>query len=131
MALKIPLRKSDLGQKSTSFMGPSIWNKLSSDLKIFNTATLFTHNNKKFVNLYFVIIAIITVVTCWILWFSLSLLLLLLLLLLSFPTKTEFIWHIQYLFLKQAFGGHWLDFQVYISVSLCEIKTIVKYFVFL
>ena len=131
MALKIPLRKSDLGQKRTSFMGPSIWNKLSSDLKIFNTATLFTHNNKKFVNLYFVIIAIITVVTCWILWFSLSLLLLLLLLLLSFQTKTEFIWHIQYLFLKQAFGGHWLDFQVYISVSLCEIKTIVKYFVFL
>ena len=40
-------------------MGPSIWNKLSSDLKIFNTATLFTHNNKKFVNLYFVIILLL------------------------------------------------------------------------
>ena len=28
-------------------MGPSIWKKLSNDLKILNTTTLFTHNYKK------------------------------------------------------------------------------------
>ena len=43
MALEIPLRKSNLGQKSMSFMGPSIWKKLSNDLKILNPATSFTH----------------------------------------------------------------------------------------
>ena len=41
MALEIPLRKNNLGQKSISFMGPSILNKLSNDLKILNTVTLF------------------------------------------------------------------------------------------
>ena len=49
MALEIPLRKSNLGQKSISLMGPSIWNNLSNDLKILNTATSFTHNYKKLV----------------------------------------------------------------------------------
>ena len=47
MASEIPLRKSNLGQNSISFMWPSIWNKLSNDLKIINTATSFTHNYKK------------------------------------------------------------------------------------
>ena len=42
MALEIPLRKSNLGQKSISFMGPSVWNKLSNDLKVLNTVTSFT-----------------------------------------------------------------------------------------
>ena len=37
MALEIPLRKSNLGQKSISLMGISIWNKLSNDLKILDT----------------------------------------------------------------------------------------------
>ena len=46
MDLEIPLRKSTLGQKNISFMGPSIWNKLSNDLKILNTATSFTQNLK-------------------------------------------------------------------------------------
>ena len=49
MELEIPLRKSTLDQKNISFMRPSIWNKLSNDLKILNTATLFTHNYKKVV----------------------------------------------------------------------------------
>ena len=49
MALEIPLRKSNLGQKSMSFMGPYIRNELSSDLKILNTATSFTRNYKKLV----------------------------------------------------------------------------------
>ena len=37
------IEKTYLGQKSISFFGPSIWNKLSNDLKILNTATSFTH----------------------------------------------------------------------------------------
>ena len=37
MASEITLRKSNLCQKN-------IWNKLSNDLKILNTATSFTHN---------------------------------------------------------------------------------------
>ena len=46
MVLEIPLRKSNLGQKSISFMRPYIWNKLSNDLKTLNTATSFTHDYK-------------------------------------------------------------------------------------
>ena len=49
MALEIPLRKSSLVQKSIPFMGLSIWNKLSNDLKILNTTTSFTHNYEKLV----------------------------------------------------------------------------------
>ena len=33
IALEIPLRKSNLGQKSISFIGSSIWNKLSNGYK--------------------------------------------------------------------------------------------------
>ena len=49
MALGIPLRKSNLGQKSISFMGPSISNKLRNNLKILDTAASFTHNYKNLV----------------------------------------------------------------------------------
>ena len=49
MAFEIPLRKSNGSQKSISFMGPSFRKKLSNDLNIFNTATSFTHNYKKFI----------------------------------------------------------------------------------
>ena len=41
--------KSNIGQKSISFMGLSIWNKLNNDVKILNTTSLFTHNYKKLV----------------------------------------------------------------------------------
>ena len=41
------LRKSNLGHKSISFIGPSVWNKLTNDLKILNTTTSFTYNYKK------------------------------------------------------------------------------------
>ena len=47
MTLEMPLRKSNVGQKSISFYGPSVWNKLSNDLKNLNTVTSFTHNYKK------------------------------------------------------------------------------------
>ena len=49
MALEIPLSKSNLSQKSISFMGPSIWNKLSNDLKNLDPAALFAYNCKKLV----------------------------------------------------------------------------------
>ena len=47
ISLEIPLRKGNLGQKSISFMEPSIWNKLSNEMKILTTSTLVTHNLKK------------------------------------------------------------------------------------
>ena len=47
--LSIEKKKSNLGQKSISFMGPPIWNKLSNDLKILNTTTSFTHKYKKLI----------------------------------------------------------------------------------
>ena len=49
MALETLLKKGNLGQKSISFIGPSIWNKLSNNLKVLNTTTLFTHYYKKLV----------------------------------------------------------------------------------
>ena len=33
-ALEVPLKKGNLGQRSISFSGPSIWNKLSNNLKV-------------------------------------------------------------------------------------------------
>ena len=48
MALEIPLKKSNLGQ-NIQFIGPSVWNELSNNLKVLNTATSFTHNYKKLV----------------------------------------------------------------------------------
>ena len=47
MALEISLKKSNLGQKSISFIGSSFWNKLSNNLKALNTTTSFTLNYKK------------------------------------------------------------------------------------
>ena len=47
MVLEIPLRKSNLGQKSLLFMGPYISNTLSNDLKVLNIATSFTHYYEK------------------------------------------------------------------------------------
>ena len=52
MTLKIPLKKSNLGQKSILFIGSFIWNKLSNNLKVLNTTTSFTsftHDYKKLV----------------------------------------------------------------------------------
>ena len=48
-ALDIPLKKSNTGQKSISYLGPSLWNKLDSGLKIAPSATSFTHSYKKHV----------------------------------------------------------------------------------
>ena len=47
MALDIPLRKTALGQKGISFLGPKIWSKISNDLKIAKTTNFFPHGFKK------------------------------------------------------------------------------------
>ena len=47
MALDIPLRKTALGQKNISFLGPKIWSKISNDLKVVKTTNCFTHGLKK------------------------------------------------------------------------------------
>ena len=49
IALEKLLKKSNLGQKRISFIGPSIWNKLGNNLKALNTAALYTHNYKNLV----------------------------------------------------------------------------------
>ena len=50
----MPLRKTVLGQKSISFLGPKIWSKINNDLKTVLMTNSFTHtlqkemlNNKK------------------------------------------------------------------------------------
>ena len=43
MALDIPLRKTALGHKSISFLGPKIWSKVDSDVKKLKTTNSFTH----------------------------------------------------------------------------------------
>ena len=47
MALDIPLCRTNKGQKSMSFLGPKIWNKVSSNIKTAETKSSFKHCLKK------------------------------------------------------------------------------------
>ena len=47
MAIDIPFCRMIKEQKSMSFLGPKIWNKLSSSTKTAATAASFTHHLKK------------------------------------------------------------------------------------
>ena len=47
MALDIPLRKTVLGQKNISFLGPKTWSKVNNDIKTVPTTATFTHALKK------------------------------------------------------------------------------------
>ena len=47
MALDIPHYKNIKGQKSMSFLGPKVWNKLSSNIETAPTTASFTHRLKK------------------------------------------------------------------------------------
>ena len=47
MALDIPLCRTNKGQKSMSFLGPKIWNKVSSNIKTAATTSSFMHHLKK------------------------------------------------------------------------------------
>ena len=46
MALDIQLCRTNKGQKIMLFLGPKIWNKLSSNIKTAATAASFTQNYK-------------------------------------------------------------------------------------
>ena len=47
MVLDIPLCRTIKGQKSISFLGPKIWNKVSLNIKTAATTSSFTHPLKK------------------------------------------------------------------------------------
>ena len=47
LKLTQPFRKTSQGQNSLSFIGPSVWNKLSESNKSCNTVNTFKHNVKK------------------------------------------------------------------------------------
>ena len=44
--LKVPFRKTTMGQKSRSYIGPSVWNKLPNSMKR-NSLNKFKHDVKK------------------------------------------------------------------------------------
>ena len=44
--LNLPFRKSSAGQNCLSYIGPKIWNSLSSDLKSANNVDSFKHKIK-------------------------------------------------------------------------------------
>ena len=45
--LKIPRRKTNIGQKALSYVGPSIWNSLNNSLKSASSLNTFKHNIKE------------------------------------------------------------------------------------
>ena len=47
MALDIPLRKTNAGQKSLSLLGPKIWSKINTSIKNANTLSSVMHAFKK------------------------------------------------------------------------------------
>ena len=47
MALDIPLRKTNTGQKSLSFLGLKIWSKIDLSIKNVRTSSSFVHAIKK------------------------------------------------------------------------------------
>ena len=47
MALDIPLYRTNKGQKSMSFLGPKMWNKVSSNIKTVASTSFFKHRLKK------------------------------------------------------------------------------------
>ena len=47
MAFDIPLRKTNTGQKSLSFLGPKIWSKIDPNIKNVRTSSFFMHAIKK------------------------------------------------------------------------------------
>ena len=46
--IKIPFRKTNMGQKSTSFVGPSRWNSLPELIKTTDNVNTFKHNVKNY-----------------------------------------------------------------------------------
>ena len=52
MALGIPLRKTNTGQKSLSFLGSKIWSKIGPSIKNVRTLPSFMHPIKKAILLH-------------------------------------------------------------------------------
>ena len=52
MALDIPLRKTNTGQRSFCFLGPKIWSKIGHSIKNVGTASTFMHAIKKSILLH-------------------------------------------------------------------------------
>ena len=46
--LKIPFRKTNMGQKAISFVGPSLWNSLPELIKKTDNLNTFKHNVKNY-----------------------------------------------------------------------------------
>ena len=62
MALEKPLKKSNLGYKTISFIGQSIWDKLSNNLKILNNDKKLVLQNLSEQNIIFIITFIIIII---------------------------------------------------------------------
>ena len=45
--LKVPFRKTTIGQESVSYIGPSVWNKLPSSMKRNISLSKFKYNVEK------------------------------------------------------------------------------------
>ena len=48
LKLRIPFRKSNMGQNTLSFLGPQQWNKLPNEIKICETTNVFKHRLKTY-----------------------------------------------------------------------------------
>ena len=74
LKLICPFRKTNMGQKELSFIGPSIWNKTPEVLRKTNSINTFKHNwhslNRQKINYDLIIITIATItllIICWLL----------------------------------------------------------------
>ena len=45
--LDLPFRKSCIGQKTLSYIGPKIWNNLPAQIKLSKSVNIFKHDIKK------------------------------------------------------------------------------------
>ena len=48
LKLELPLRKTNMGQNTLSYLGPREWNKLAKSLKQVNSINTFKHKLKDF-----------------------------------------------------------------------------------
>ena len=45
-SFKVPLRKTNIGQNTLSYMGPLLWNSLGTDIKLAKSRNVFKHKIK-------------------------------------------------------------------------------------
>ena len=44
---KMPLRRTNTGQNTLSYLGPKLWNKLPTDMKLLQSTNAFKHKMKE------------------------------------------------------------------------------------